>query len=629
MNKKQLTRCASVWVATVLMASVAFAAPKKELPKLTPEGQKALTEYTGMLDALRAELKGKIPAIDQQKTQDFMAAHKEKRDVPKKVKDNKGKVFKTEMPTTDVAKLILPDLEKFLGSDALDNQLVKCAVLSSATPRGLAEFAQQGPEKKKLIDELLADPKLMKEILYEGGAKAGRYGKAMEIYRSIQASSPRAKEGHFRRLALAIGLELAAPELNQSEKIDPAVRYAFYEKSYLNKDLIAQFDTFSVWLYRQVINDPHTETDMLWMREMLWNYRPDQILAPEEYTGKVVGLMYSEFGHKKPEGDPTLSTSSFQQTIDKGGMCGAKAFFGRCLGRSFGIPVWGARLRSHTAMTYWTPKGWETILGVSFKNGFWTADQAEPMCGILFEQIAKLRNYPEEFIKVCRAQWIGDVLGEEKMSGMDTATGGVWNALAFSKMRLAVVEKCPPVEPPKLAPGEAKPRDPKGYPERLAKPVVKPEFKKVVVDAKGVITIPAVACVSPTTNTEKIVFMNTRDGGMNLHYKRWEQPEPIVYEVTVPAAGKYALAANVVTVNQEQFFLLTANDAKEPVNMKMPYTVGKWGTTESVMIPLNKGNNRLSFTRTVPEDFAKEGYKYAGPQFGGITLKSFTLTPIL
>jgi hypothetical protein len=121
--------------------------------------------------------------------------------------------------------------------------------------------------------------------------------------------------------------------------------------------------------------------------------------------------------------------------------------------------------------------------------------------------------------------------------------------------------------------------------------------------------------------------MNTRDGGMNLHYKRWEQPEPIVYEVTAPMAGKYALAANVVTVNQDQFFLLTVNDAKEPVNMKMPYTVGKWGTTEPATIPLNKGVNRLSFTRTVPADFAKEGYKFAGPEFGGITLKSLTLTP--
>jgi hypothetical protein len=608
------------------MAFTGFAAPKKELPKLTPEGQKALAEYTGMLESLRAELKGKIPTIDQQKAQDFMAAHKEKRDLPKAVKDKKGKVIKTEMSTTDTAKLILPDLEKFLGSDALDNQLVKCAVLSTATPRGLAEFAEQGPDKKKLIDELLADPKLMKEMVYEGGAKAGKYGKAMEIYRGIQASNPKAKEGLFRRIALAIGLELAAGELSPKENIDPFKRYAFYEKSCLDKELISQFDTFSVWLYRHVINDPHVESDMLWMREMLWNYRPDQILAPEEYTGKVVGLMYSEFGHKAPDFDETRPTSLVQQTIDKGSLCGPKAFFGRCLGRSFGIPVWGARLKSHTAMTYWTPRGWDTILGVSFKNGFWTADP-EPLSGVVFEQIAKLRNYPEEFIKVCRAQWAGDVLGEERMNGMDTSTGGLWNALAFSKLRLAVAEKCPPVEPVKLAPGEPKPRDPKGYPERLAKPVVKPEFKKVTVDAKGVITIPAVACISPTTNTEKIVFINTRDGGMNLHYKRWEQPEPIVYEVTAPAAGKYALAANVVTVNQDQFFLLTMNDAKEPVNLKMPYTVGKWGTTEPVMIPLNKGNNRLSFTRTVPEDFAKEGYKFAGPQFGGITLKSLTLTP--
>jgi hypothetical protein len=377
-----------------------------------------------------------------------------------------------------------------------------------------------------------------------------------------------------------------------------------------------------------VVNDPHTEEDMLWMREMLWNYRPDQINAPEEYPARYVGLMYSEFGHQKPEYDETLPTTRFQQTLDKGGICGPKAFFGRNLGRTFGVPVWGARLKSHTAMTYWTPTGWTQILGVSFNNGFGTADQAESMRGHVFLSIAQSRDFPDEFIKVCRAQWVGDVLGEPKVDGMDPTSGGLWNALAYHKMQAVVEQKYPPEPPaPKLAPGTPKPREPKGYPERLVKPVVKAEFKKVVVDDKVVMTIPAVSCTSPATNTEKIVFMTTRDAGMNLHYKRWEQPEPLVYEITVPKAGNYALSANVVIVNQEQFFLITVNDAKEPVTLQIPYTVGKWVESEAVTLPLQVGKNTLTFNRTVIEDFEKEGYKFSGPQFGGITLKSLTLKP--
>lgn len=301
-----------------LMASVGFTAPKKVVVPLTPEGEKALAGYTGMLDALRADLKDRIPEIDQAQAEQLMAAHKNKRDTVKQVKDKKGQVIKTELTTMEAARLILPDLESFLGSDALDKQLVTCAVLASATPRGLAEFAQQGTEQKKLIDDLLADPKLMQEMLYAGGAKAGRYGQAMEIYRLILASSARSKAGHFRRLALATGLELAAADLDRNESVEPVKRYRFYEKSYLDKELDSRFDTFSTWLYRHVVNDSHTEADMLWMCEMLWNYRPDQINAPEEYPARYVGLMYSEFGHKRPEFDETLPTTRFQQTIDKG-----------------------------------------------------------------------------------------------------------------------------------------------------------------------------------------------------------------------------------------------------------------------------------------------------------------------
>lgn len=122
--------------------------------------------------------------------------------------------------------------------------------------------------------------------------------------------------------------------------------------------------------------------------------------------------------------------------------------------------------------------------------------------------------------------------------------------------------------------------------------------------------------------------MKTREGGMNLHYKRWEMPEPLTYEIDVPAAGNYALTADVVTVNREQFFLVTANDAKEPVRMEMPYTVGKWGVTAPVTVALTKGVNKLTFNRTVIPDFIKEGYKFAGPEYGGITVKEFVLKPV-
>jgi hypothetical protein len=81
-----------------------------------------------------------------------------------------------------------------------------------------------------------------------------------------------------------------------------------------------------------------------------------------------------------------------------------------------------------------------------------------------------------------------------------------------------------------------------------------------------------------------------------------------------PQAGKYALAARVVTVQSDQKLLLTPNDAKEPVEIAVPYTLGKWEQTKPVEITLVKGPNVLRFTRPAPSR--------------GLTIKQFTLTPI-
>jgi len=484
MKRRRILSLACLLGISVGMITDSFSAPKKviESPPLMSAGEQSYSEYSKMLASLRGNLKGKVPQINPEKKAQFIKAFEAEKGTIKKSKDKKGKVreeirnntynnAKATFASLIATRPILSDLDSVLSSDALDSQLVKCAVLASATPRGLAEFTQQGAEQRRLVDGLLANTQLMKEMLYAGGAKAGRYGKALQIFGSILAASDRAREGHFRRLALGTSLELAAPELCGYVGIDPVQRYQFFEKSYLGKELDPAFDKLTTWQYRQVINDPHTNADMAWMREMLWNYRPDQITAPAEYKAHYVGLMNSEFGHKRAEIDENAPETRMQQIIDKGGQCGPKAFFGRCLGRSFGCPVWGARLRSHTAVTYWTPKGWTTILGVSWRNGFWTADKPGSMRAVIFKLGAMARDYPEEYIKVCRAEWIGDILAEEKVDGMYSGTGGLWKALALNKMRAVVMNRNPPqVEGKRPWELDSYPRDAPKHPEQLMTP---------------------------------------------------------------------------------------------------------------------------------------------------------------
>jgi len=87
------------------------------------------------------------------------------------------------------------------------------------------------------------------------------------------------------------------------------------------------------------------------------------------------------------------------------------------------------------------------------------------------------------------------------------------------------------------------------------------------------------------------------------------------YKVTVPRSGKYSLTARVVTVNYDQRLNVSANDAESGIAMTMPFTVGKWQTSEPVALTLKKGENVLRFWRNDP------------PQYG-LAIKSFALKPV-
>lgn len=259
----------SVLVSAILICGSVQAGPKKGEVPLNPEGTKAQAEYTAMLASLREGLQPKVPSIDAAKKEAFLAAYKVEQGKAhgsgnkKKIKGNDYSNGKAALASMEAAKPILADVDGFLSGSALDARLIKCAVLAQATPRGLAEFVQQGAAERKLIDGLLGDPELMRRMLYAGGAKAGRYGKAMQIYRAIQARSEAAREdGVLNRLAIAICLELAAPDLTNHWMVDPVKRFDFFAESYLGKELDPHFEKHSIWLLRQVVKDPSTEADM-------------------------------------------------------------------------------------------------------------------------------------------------------------------------------------------------------------------------------------------------------------------------------------------------------------------------------------------------------------------------------
>ncbi len=509
------------------------------------------------------------------------------------------------------ARALLAEVEPFLSGDKLDALLVKGTVLTAATPRGLAEFAQGQPQREALQAKLLADDKLMKEMLIAGGAPYGKYGQAMDIYSAIQQASPKANAGVLHRLALATSLEHAVPikqnnaqaQANAPAIVDPVRRYLHYEKAYLNGELDPAFKNFSTWEYRMVIDCNAPDEILAWGREMLRTYRPDHV-GNSNYGWRYSAAVKTEvpYGSQNVQNDlPTLN--EYQNIPKDGGVCGRRAFFGRFILRAFGIPVWGVTQHKHAALSHWTPKGWVVNLGAGFEHSWWDKDEA-PLGGADFLLETQAREHTQDYLKVLRAQWVSRILGEPAYNSRKKVEGGIWSSLAHYEALFLASQAV------KLGPlGEelAEANEPQEQQTVEAAAVTKDD-QQVSVHQDGKITIPAVAHGKATGTA---TAMKSFGGGMQLLGGGGLKTQ---YTFEAPQAGRYVLTARVATLQEGQKFLFAANDAKQSVEVAVPYTIGLWQQTQPAELQLLKGRNTLTFS-------IREGSR-------NVAIKEFTLTPL-
>ncbi|MES2982098.1 MAG: hypothetical protein V4727_07275 [Verrucomicrobiota bacterium] len=507
------------------------------------------------------------------------------------------------------AKAMSASVLSFLSSEKYDPNLVKCAVLANATPKGLAEFAGQGVEQETLVNKLLANPALMKAMLEAGGAKAGRYGQAMQIYSGIQKASPKAREGILHRLALGTSLEHALPvgqqnavsEKNAPTIVDPIQRYLHYEKAYLAGELDPAFKNMSAWECRMIVNSYAPDHILAWGREMLRNYRPDHIYNADQgwrYSG-IVGSD-ATYRHSNEYTD-TDSLHLFQNIVKNGGICGRRAFLGRYICRSFGIPAWGVAQHAHGAVGRWTPSGWVVNYGAGWDVSWGPPEETESgRRGWHFLLETQARRFPADYLQVLRAQWTGDALGEAKYNSSHDRSGGPWNVLALFQQRLIVAE----AKPAELAAlgtelGEAN-ESAEAKARAVAKATVTEADRKILIASNGVITVPAAACKGTQLTNSYLGGQQMTCGG-----------SPFSFEIDVARAGKYRIDARVVTL-RDVTLQFNVNNAPEPIAFPLPYTIGRWQQTIPVEVTLVQGKNTFKFSK--PPTSA--------------TIKDFTLTPV-
>jgi len=509
--------------------------------------------------------------------------------------------------------LVRLDLERFLSSAALDEDLARLQVLLEAGPASLADFAGRGAEQQRQLESLLEDGELLVQIAVADGAADGNYGRALELYHDLQQRSPRAREGHFQRLALAVALEHAVPIAQRSavgaadapQFVDPVQRYLHFERASERGELDPAFPTLTTWDYRMVVNGEEPDAILSWGREMLRNYRPDHITTPD-MRWRYVDAVRTEirYGSQDNQYDRD-DLQFFQNILMNGGVCGRRAFFGRFILRAFGVPTTARPQRGHAALAHWTPDGWVVCLGGGWGSG-WTKTRYDRDLDFLATTQARATGEP--YLRVKRAHWIADAAGEQRVFGLERGEPGFWNAVALHTQRalIAGAETLAAVGEDIAEANET------SEPISIVQVRLEEADLRPSVDPSGVITIPAAATTRPTRSTGKIRFMDSALGGKQLHYARNGRHEEFEYAFEAPAAGSYDLVARVVTPSWRQSLLVTVNDGPQ-VEWKLPFTVGMWESTETLPVELVAGRNTLRFTR-------------AG-DIKGVTIKDFTLTP--
>lgn len=541
-------------------------------------------------------------------------AERERPVVEKELKEAESSFARAKLASMEAAGKL--GLDSLLSSDQFDARLAKFVVLLEATPKGLATFAAQGEDQRNLIEQMFGINDLLVEMVVADGAKEGRYGQAMEIYRGIWQASDKAAEGPLRRLALAISLEHAVPVAQRNAvadkdapaTVDPVKRYLHYEQALLNGELDPAFGQLDTWDYRMVVDGEEPDEILTWGREMLRNYRPDQITDPD-YRWRYVAAVRSDirYGSQDNHYDKD-ELQFFQNILMNGGVCGRRAFFGRFILRAFGIPTTARPQRGHAALAHWTPDGWVVCLGGGWGAG-WTKTRYDRDLDFLANTQARAAG--DAFMRVKRAQWIGDLMGEPRIFGFRSGKPGFWYGVSLCTQKQIIEES----EAKTLAAvgediGEANETKEK---VEVAEVTLSELDRRISESEAGVITIPATATSKPTQSSGKILFMESSLGGKQLHYGRTGGHQDFEYVLQNATAGKYQLTARVVTPSWKQSLHLTVNDSPGPIVINLPFTVGRWETTDSVEIELVEGENRLSFSR--------EG------EVKGITIRDFTLTP--
>jgi hypothetical protein len=575
-------------------------------PPLNASKREYKTYYSKILESLREDVIQMISPkqnistqvehefytlLEQEmKTQNFIQEASEA--VEQTQKNNLNQIqeslIKTQKELSQTTRLILDLVHnhwKNMDSEWLETTLLKCTLLSNANMDKLASYSTQGAKQANQVYSLLQNPKLIQQIIESDGPKQNNYASALEIYNDILQSSPRALSGEdpFHRLALAVALEHAVPIciFDTNQVIDPVKRYHHYESAYLNDELDENFSNLSTWEMRMVVNNDANDDEIAWCRRMLRNYRPDHILDQNDQW-KYCMIVKTDVRYKRPEWIPH-EPKSYKVMLSNGGMCGPRAWFGRFVCKSFGVPTWGVRQPGHAAMSHRLPNGdWVICLGgPNWKKSYW-----EDQNGIEFDIDTKARKDTCAYKDVIFIKCLGEIHKEPRVGSQHrhynkrNVRQRFWTELMLQQKKLLSSNTASRMDVSKKA--------------LVARSLDSKQIKKPILttgmDDKQII-IPSDSCVSPRCGNGKVIFMQSLDEENSRHI-HLQNNATVKYQMYIPKDGIYSIIMNIVTVHADcKPLRIRANKMEK--NVLIPYTAGEWFSTKPVFFQLSKGINEF------------------------------------
>jgi len=523
------------------------------------------------------------------------------------MEDNLNKCVETAKPILDSIDLMEFDLEM---------SLLRTATLVRGGAKGFAKFANESDLNGQLVETLLNNKKIMKEMLLQGGPNGKKFGNAMKLYTQIMAGLQKDRFHKVnKKLAMAAALEFAKTqtEFDTSIEIDAQKRFSHYADAHKKGELDPAFTYFSTWEYRMAINSDASNEQLAWGRNMQMIYAP-HIATIYDERWRYNYQVSTDIGYRAPNW--TTSTRTYQQLLSGGGREGPRAWYGRFICRAFGIPVWGLKQRpKNVAMSRWTPKGW--ALNFHLPESDWDTCFWDDRRGSDFLEEVNARSAVSEQVyyeKVILLECLADACKEKTQKDEDTgfvSPSKIWRSLALIQRKIFTDQ----------VQNDSFQRNGTGvviskidrYIQNIDDQA--PSLPFEVDETNGSVVIPA-ASFKDSNGKKHVRSHQSFGGGTQLHlidgegYVTYVIPDNITFDKD----KEYTLIARLSTVHLVQQNLKLEIGSGEVYEIKIPYTIGEWQDTEPIQIKVD-GLSTLKFYRRKSNDCF------------GLAIKDFTLKP--